>query len=196
MSALSSHTEKSWSPLAKGLLYFLAVILILSGPFLLRTGDPRSLMASDRRLVIVSPHDQRVRAEIGGAFVRYWKEKTGETIDIDWRIPGGSSEIFMLLKSEYLAAFRQLLETQGVTWSPEIASAFASSGSAGKGSIVGDKARSQFLESNVGIGIDVIFGGGATDFQQLADAGYLVAGQAETGTGIIAIRQQLSLIHI
>lgn len=190
MNASTSRSEKSWSPFTRGILYLFAVILILSAPFLLRTGDSRGLLASDRRLVIVSPHDQRVRAEIGGAFVRYWKEKTGETVDIDWRIPGGSSEIFMLLKSEYVASFRQWLETQGVNWSPEIAAAFASSGPAGKGSIAGEKARSQFLESKVGVGIDLIFGGGATDFQQLADAGYLVAGEAEAGTGIIAVRQR------
>lgn len=180
------------SPFVRGLLYLMLVVLILAGPFLLRSSDPQSLMSADRRLVIVSPHDQRVRAEIGGAFIRYWKERTGETVDIDWRIPGGSSEIIMLLKSEYLAAFRQLLEVQGMTWSPEIAAAFANSGPSGKGSPVAEKARSQFLESNVGIGIDVLFGGGANDFQQLADAGYLVAGETGAGTGIASIRQRHS----
>lgn len=176
-------------PLVRALLYFTVVILILAGPFLLRSGDPRSLMASGRRLVIVSPHDQRVRTEIGGAFVRYWKSKTGETIDIDWRIPGGSNEIFLLLKSEYAASFRQMLEARGVLWSPEIATAFASQGVANKGSPAAEKARTEFLASNVGIGIDILFGGGANDFQQLADAGYLVAGEVDAGTGISSLRQ-------
>lgn len=176
-------------PLVRALLYFTVVILILAGPFLLRSGDSRSLMASGRRLVIVSPHDQRVRAEIGGAFVRYWKSKTGETIDIDWRIPGGSSEIFMLLKSEYVASFRQMLEARGVLWSPEIAIAFANHGAATKGSPTAEKARTEFLASNVGIGIDILFGGGANDFQQLADAGYLVAGEVDAGIGISSLRQ-------
>lgn len=189
MLVLWSRSQKNLSPLTRGLLYCGAVILILAGPFLLRSGDPRDLMTPDRHLVIVSPHDQRVRAEIGRAFMLLWKEKTGETLDIDWRIPGGSSEIFMLLKSEYLAAFRALIESTGGLWSPEIAAGFASA-SGSKGTVAGDQARQQFLASQVGVGIDVLFGGGATDFQQLADAGYLVAGDPEKGTGIVSIRQR------
>lgn len=190
MRSLSMLSESLSKPMVRGGLFLIAVILILAGPFLLRPNDHGNLMAGSRRLVIISPHDQRVRSEMGGAFMRYWKQKTGETVDIDWRIPGGSSEIFMLLKSEYLAAFRQMLEAQGVTWSSEMAAAFVGNASSGKGSAAAEKARSQFLESKVGIGIDVLFGGGAGDFQQLADAGYLVAGDVDQGTGIVSIRQR------
>ena len=190
MRTLSMLSESLSKPMVRGGLFLIAVILILAGPFLLRPNDHGNLMAGSRRLVIISPHDQRVRSEMGGAFMRYWKQKTGETVDIDWRIPGGSSEIFMLLKSEYLAAFRQMLEAQGVTWSSEMAAAFVGNASSGKGSAAAEKARSQFLESKVGIGIDVLFGGGAGDFQQLADAGYLVAGDVDQATGIVSIRQR------
>ena len=190
MSALKSLSQILRRPFLRGLQYVMVVILILAGPFFLRSTDSPNPVAGDRRLVIISPHDQRVRSEMGGAFAHYWKEKTGETVEIDWRIPGGSSEIFMLLKSEYLTSFRQLLESQGGAWSPEIAATFASSGSSAKPSVAGEKARTQFLESNVGIGIDILFGGGASDFQQLADAGYLVAGEGNAGTGIAGIRER------
>ncbi|MEY2697431.1 MAG: hypothetical protein RL333_1569 [Pseudomonadota bacterium] len=189
MRTLSMLSESLSKPVVRGGLFLIAVILILAGPFLLRPNDHANLMSGNRRLVIVSPHDQRVRSEMGGAFMRYWKQKTGETVDIDWRIPGGSSEIFMLLKSEYLAAFRQMIEAEGTSWAPEMAAAFVGSGASAKGSPTAEKARSQFLESKVGIGIDVLFGGGAGDFQQLADAGYLVAGDVDQGTGIASIRQ-------
>lgn len=190
MSRLTLMSRIFGKPFVKAGLFLIVVILTLSGPFLLRSRESGSLMAGGRRLVIISPHDQRVRSEIAGAFSRYWLERTGEKVDIDWRIPGGSSEIFMLIKSEYLAAFRQMLEAQGDSWSSEIAAAFASSGSSTKGSVAAEKARSQFLASDVGIGIDVLFGGGASDFQQLADAGYLVAGESALGTGIAGIRQR------
>jgi len=190
MSALRLLSEMLRGPHLRVLFYLFIVSLILAGPFGLRSGDPGVRMAGGRRLVIISPHDQRVRSEMASAFTRYWQEKTGEIVDIDWRIPGGSSEIFMLLKSEYLAAFRQMLEAQRISWSPEIAAAFATNGASTQGSAAAGKARSQFLESNVGIGIDVLFGGGAGDFQQLADAGYLVAGEPAAGTGISGIRQR------
>lgn len=190
MSALRLLSEMIRGPHLRVLIYLIIVTLILAGPFGLRSSDPGVRMAGGRRLVIISPHDQRVRSEMASAFTRYWQEKTGEIVDIDWRIPGGSSEIFMLLKSEYLAAFRQMLEAQHISWSPEIAAAFATNGASTQGSAAAGKARSQFLESNVGIGIDVLFGGGAGDFQQLADAGYLVAGEPAAGTGISGIRQR------
>jgi ABC-type Fe3+ transport system substrate-binding protein len=170
-------------------LYVGLLILILAAPFLLHSGDPRDLVAADRHLVIVSPHDQRIRAEVGRAFIRKWKAETGETLDLDWRIPGGSSEILLLLKSEYLTAFRDLYESTGRIWTPEISGSFASSGGA-KNTPQGAEAREQFLNSSVGVGIDVIFGGGATDYQQLADAGYLVSGDAATGTGIQGVRER------
>lgn len=169
-------------------LFFGTLALILGGPFLLHKGDSGVMVKPDRRLVILSPHDPQIRSEIGGAFIRKWKAETGETLEIDWRIPGGSSEIFMLLKSEYLGAFRQYYEGLGLTWSAEVASGFASR-SAEKGAAYVSEARAKFLASQVGIGIDVLFGGGASDYQQLAEAGYLVSGSVESGTGLRAIRQ-------
>ncbi|NDE33857.1 MAG: ABC transporter substrate-binding protein, partial [Gammaproteobacteria bacterium] len=48
-------------------------------------------------------------------------------------------------------------------------------------------ARRDFLASQVGIGVDLLFGGGTPDFQQLADAGYLVSSPPGGLSGIPAI---------
>jgi iron(III) transport system substrate-binding protein len=52
-----------------------------------------------------------------------------------------------------------------------------------------DAARKAYLDSNVGTGIDVFFGGGAYDFEQQARAGTLVAGDGET-TGLSGLAKK------
>lgn len=170
-----------------GLLILLS--LVIAGPFLLRDSERGMLETPKRKLVILTPHDQRVREEIGRGFQAYWKRKTGEVLEIDWRIPGGSSEIFLLLKSEFQQAFRQKFEATGQTWSQAIAQSFANPLPL-KGESPAEKARQLFLQSSVGIGVDLLFGGGAADFQQLADAGYLIPGDTPSGVGIRAIRNE------
>jgi ABC-type Fe3+ transport system substrate-binding protein len=154
----------------------LALLLTLIAPFLLRSAD--TPLGYDRRLVILSPHNERVRREIGHAFTRYWKARTGEAVYLDWRIPGGSSEIAMFLKSEFSGAFQYEWEHRaGKAWTHAIAGAFANPRIHAPPAAAGAEAeaRRHFLESAAGIGVDLLFGGGSYDFQQQADAGYLVA---------------------
>ncbi|NDE56906.1 MAG: hypothetical protein EB071_08520, partial [Gammaproteobacteria bacterium] len=89
-----------------------ALVLILSGPFLLEPKDHAALAHDDRRLVILSPHHESIRQEFGDAFASDWFQRTGERVYLDWRIPGGSSEIFLFLKSEFLGAFQEAFELQ------------------------------------------------------------------------------------
>lgn len=164
----------------KELLSLLALLVTLAGPFLMRPADSTVPLQYDRRLVILSPHHEDVRKEFGRAFAKSWKAKTNETLYVDWRIPGGSSEIAMFLRSEFTSAFRYYWERrQGRTWTQEVAATFASaqgpSVSAAGTLGPGHEARRRFLESEVGIGVDLLFGGGSYDFQQHADAGFLVA---------------------
>ena len=85
----------------KELAVVLAMLLTMIGPFLLKPAQSTAPARYDRRLVIISPHHDRIREEFGHAFARYWKATKGETVFIDWRVPGGTSEIAMLMKSEY-----------------------------------------------------------------------------------------------
>jgi len=164
-----------------------ALLLTLLGPFILKPRESTAPSRYDRKLVILTPHPERLRAEFGQAFTRHWKARTGETIAMDWRVPGGTSEIAVLLKSDYSAAFQQLwTRTPGRTWTPNVAQSFLNAKTAAT-----DPARKAFLESNVGIGVDVFFGGGAYDFQLQAESGTLVAQASPgTGTGITALREK------
>ncbi|WP_395736510.1 ABC transporter substrate-binding protein [Prosthecobacter sp.] len=166
----------------KELAVAVAMLATLAGPFLLKPKESTAPTHYDRRLVIISPHNDRIRAEFGQAFAKNWKATHGETLFIDWRVPGGTSEIAMLIKSEALAAFQQHWEKKlNQTWTPAVAQDCLNPKAAPD-----NAARKAYLASNVGTGMDVFFGGGAYDFEQQAKAGTLVAGDGET-TGISAL---------
>ncbi len=143
-----------------------ALALILGIPFVLRPKD-NLLARADDALVIVTPHNEAIRHEFTHAFAAYYEARTGRTIRIDWRIPGGTSEIARHLKGEYFAAFEKFWRDGGHPWTAGDAAQFDNP--KGKGA-----AREAFLASNVGIKVDLFFGGGAFDFIQQADAGRLV----------------------
>jgi iron(III) transport system substrate-binding protein len=160
-----------------------AMLITLVGPFWLKPKEESVATVALRRLVIVSPHHERIRDEFGRGFARHWKAQTGETVFIDWRVPGGTSEIAMMLKSEYTAAFEHhWTRTLGRPWSAEVAQACLNPKASAS-----DPARAAFLGSQVGIGMDLFFGGGGFDFQIQAEAGTLVA-QAVPNTGLAALK--------
>src|SRR6188472_2170524 len=59
---------------------------------------------ADDTLVILSPHNESIRQEFGEVFAAHWKKSTGRSIYIDWRTPGGTSEIRMVLDAGFKAA--------------------------------------------------------------------------------------------
>ncbi len=81
----------------------LAVIVAL--PLTLRretsTASPDK---ADDRLTILTPHNESIRQEFGNAFAAYWKAKTGRTLYMDWRSPGGTSEIRLVIDAGFKAA--------------------------------------------------------------------------------------------
>lgn len=167
----------------KELAVCLLMAITLAGPFLLKPAQSTAPAHYDRRLVIISPHHDRIRKEFGHAFAAHWKATTGQALFIDWRVPGGTSEIAMLIKSEAMAAFQQYWQSMlHQTWSPAVAQACLNPKASAD-----DAARKAYLASNVGTGIDLFFGGGAYDFEQQAKAGTLVAGDGEkTGLSSLA----------
>ena len=153
----------------------LASLLIL--PFFLKPHQ-NLLGKADDSLVVVSPHNEAVRYEFAHAFCEHYKKKTGRSIRVDWRLPGGTSEISRYLTGEYLAAFRYAWESSGRLWTLQVASAFDNPSIQPSDDMASDDSdeavRRAFLHSNTGIGIDVFFGGGAYDFELQAAAGRLV----------------------
>ena len=86
-----------------GILGLLGFIVAL--PLILKEEtETASPHAADDHLVILSPHNESIRKEFGEAFAAYWKERTGRMIYLDWRSPGGTSEIRMVIDAGFKAA--------------------------------------------------------------------------------------------
>jgi len=163
----------------RNLLAIGLVAVVLALPFVLR--PQQNLLAdADDTLVVISPHNEAIRYEFTRAFAEKYRAETGRTVRLDWRTPGGGSEIARYIKSEFYNAFENYWRSQGNAWTPEVIGAFDNPKVTPAASPAGDTpaqaARRAFLDSGVGIGIDVMFGGGSFDFIQQADAGRLVAG--------------------
>jgi ABC-type Fe3+ transport system substrate-binding protein len=153
-------------------LGLLAALLIV--PFALRPpadAEP----ATDRRLVVLTSHQEAIRYEMGRGFKRYLRAHGQPPVQLDWRSPGGTTEISRYLGSEYRSAFEQYFARQtGHPLSERAGQAFSNPKQSTEGDDDAARARRLFLASNVGIRIDVLFGGGSYDFSQHAAAGRLV----------------------
>jgi len=153
-------------------LAILAALLIV--PFALRPPGEVELDGA-RRLIVLSPHNGAIRYEMGAGFQRQLRLRGEAPVRIDWRSPGGTSEISRVLASEYRSVFEQYFASQtGHALSERGAQLFASPKQTSEGDDEAALARRLFLKSNVSIGIDVVFGGGSYDFIQHAAAGRLV----------------------
>lgn len=79
--------------------------MIVALPLALRreTATTSARLADDQ-IVILTPHNESIRREFGEAFASHWKQTTGRTLYVDWRTPGGTSEIRMVLDAGFKAA--------------------------------------------------------------------------------------------
>ncbi len=82
--------------------------LILATPLAVRArlerhaGAPAGVPAAT--LLIVTPHVEQIRTEFGAGFDRWHRRVYGAGVAIDWRTPGGTTEIVRLLQAQYTAA--------------------------------------------------------------------------------------------
>ena len=187
-------------------LALLAAVLV--APFVLR---PREVKVSEKaeRLVIITPHVESIQTEFARAFRTHMRAVYGREVVIDWRQPGGTSEIARFLRSEYSTRFETLWrERTGLPFTLAIRDAFTNpkldpdKATSQEGSLVDPTllkdatpearaaaARRLFLESDIGAGIDLFFGGGAFDFERQAAAGLLVARDASGKQGPAALAE-------
>ena len=166
------------------LALLLALIATLTGPVLLKpetSARTRDFPPSDR-LVIITPHVESIRAEFEGAFQRWMKDQHQRHVVIDWRVPGGTSEISKVVGSAYRAALEYYWKQhQPEPWQDQFGASFTDPKAASAVNRV-------WLASPVGIGIDLFFGGGTPDFSEMKKKGFIVPGDAAQGLGILAVR--------
>src|SRR5437763_13874293 len=85
--------------------FLLLFVLTLALPFALRRAlvkqDGASPAASDLRLIVVTPHTLDIREVYGPRFSEWHRQKYGRGVVIDFRVPGGSSDVRQLLDSLY-----------------------------------------------------------------------------------------------
>ena len=91
----------------RALIIFGLLALIVALPLAMRRHtETTSAARADDNLIVLTPHNESIRQEFGEAFAAYWKSTTGRSIHVDWRTPGGTSEIRMVLDAggrHYLA---------------------------------------------------------------------------------------------
>ncbi len=160
--------------MGRRLALVLALAATLAVPFWLR---PRSASEgpADDTVVVVTPNNEAIRHEFALGFETWYRARTGRTVAVDWRVLGGTSEIARLIDGEYLAAFRNMWTGRlGRPWGAAVQAAIEDGRVSAGAPAAAQEARSVFLASDVGCGIDVFFGGGTYDFDRQVRLGTLV----------------------
>ena len=63
-------------------------------------------------LVIVTPHVEQIRLEFAAAFDAWHRANHGRGVRIDWRVPGGTSEIVKQIEAQAEAVIRHRSRTR------------------------------------------------------------------------------------
>lgn len=162
----------------KNIPIVLSIVLIVALPFLFHKKN-QTVVKGDDTIVIITPHDEGIRHEFEIAFAEVYLEETGRTVDIDWRIIGGTSEIIRYIQSIYTNNFRNhWVNELGRKWTTDVQNSFMNRKLKLDDTPEDDNAKEQakriFTQSEVGCGLDVFFGGGSYDFIQQGRSGTLV----------------------
>ncbi len=88
------------------LIVLFAMAAVIAAPMILRpAASVRTADYAERdRLVIITPHVETLRYEIERAFSRWMQKEHQRRVVIDWRVPGGTSDIIKIVNSEFKAA--------------------------------------------------------------------------------------------
>jgi ABC-type Fe3+ transport system substrate-binding protein len=159
---------------------FLPLLALIALPVALRppaaaTGDA----SPEETLVIITPNNESIRYEFARAFTAYYQETTGRNLAIEWRMPGGTSDIVRYVDDRFLGNFRRHWESDPARgpWTRTVAESFNNpkvAPAAPDTDPLAAKARQVFLDSDVGIDVDLFFGGGQYDHNKQAQKGHAV----------------------
>lgn len=88
-------------------IVMLAIIaLLIAVPLAMRPGEATP-PANAERLIVITPHNTQIRWEFERAFSAWHEEHFGTPVVIDYRRPGGTSEIQKQLSAIYAAALQR-----------------------------------------------------------------------------------------
>ncbi len=88
--------------------------LVLGVPFIMSAGKKGTgHQAGARTLIIVTPHVPQIRDEFGYGFVQWHEREYNEAVSIDWRTPGGTSEIRKQLKALFDKSVKDAASKEG-----------------------------------------------------------------------------------
>ena len=148
-------------------------------------------------LVIVTPHVEQIRLEFAAAFDAWHRAKFNKGVRIDWRVPGGTSEIVKQIEAQAEAAIRQgQLGADGM-FAKGVSGAdiFFGGGSYEHGKMAQEKkAATNGVETQYKLGrgagfsqqqLDEWYGENKIGVQQLYDPGQVWLGTALSGFGIV-----------
>lgn len=148
----------------------IAIVILL--PLIFKRSNLSLPSQADDTLVIITPHNEAIRLEMDLGFREWYKQKTGRTVAIDWRVPGSTGDIIRYVNAIFVNAFRVYWEnTLGEKWNAEVQENFVLPKPK---TDFGKKVRRCFLSSNVGCGIDLFFGGGVVEHRNEAEMGQFV----------------------
>ncbi|MCC6675523.1 MAG: extracellular solute-binding protein [Phycisphaerales bacterium] len=140
------------------------IVVILGVPFAMRRGKAGPAGGEERlKLIVITPHVTQIRAEFARGFDAWHRREFGEGVKVDFRTPGGTSEIIKQLAAQYTAAFRR--GDVVVEWEGE---------------------RPRMTVRPGSMDVDVMFGGGSYDHGRLKSEVKLlleVPGSADPVTG-------------
>jgi len=89
-----------------GLLVAAGLVALVAVPVAVREGEDKPA-ANGRQLVILSPHNEQIRTEMGRGFAAWHEETFGEAVSVAWSTPGGTSEIRKMLIASAEADLRE-----------------------------------------------------------------------------------------
>jgi ABC-type Fe3+ transport system substrate-binding protein len=165
---------------AKKIVLLVLIVAVVGAPFIfLEKGSTVVPAGGAETLVVMTPHNTALRMEYAIGFKKWYFNKTGKEVNIDWRYQGGGRDAVRYVESNYANNFRLYwTEELGREWNSAVASAFAARSEEllhSTENTLEVEVTKRFFRSDIGCGVDVMFGGGLYEHESQASRGDLVS---------------------
>ncbi|MDR2737545.1 MAG: extracellular solute-binding protein [Puniceicoccales bacterium] len=163
----------------KKLAIIALIILVVGVPFIFREGTGGVVPLTDAEtVIIITAHNESLRQEYAIGFKKWYKARTGKDVNVDWRYQGGGRDAARYVESVFSNEFRlHWINNLRRDWDSGVAAAFAARSekllNSSDNTLVVEVTK-KFFESNVGCGVDILFGGGVFEYEFQASKGNLV----------------------